>query len=263
MALERVALLDGKLSNWIRRFLKLPLFVQCTVIVAIAVLATASLTLAFYYVFFRDRLALDLVLSMVIAVLVGYPLSRVFLKQTAQLIKMTDELERISRIDDLTQLLNRRSFFAATHSEIAGAQGEESAGALLFIDVDYFKALNDTMGHSAGDAVLERFGTALSACLQEGQIAGRLGGEEFAVFLPYMGKEEAGQLCKKIREEISLIPKELGLEDWRLTVSIGVAVQRTGQNLEELLRSADLSLYKAKFQGRDRTVYFQDADLAA
>lgn len=255
--------MESTVSDWIRRFWRLPLVVQCSIIVGLAVIGTDGLTLFFYAIFFSDRLALDLVLSTVIAVIVGYPLAFVFLRQSVRLARMTDELERTATTDDLTQLLNRKAFLHRASEQIANPSGDGSAGILLFIDVDHFKSLNDTCGHLAGDAVLAKLGAAIQACVREGDLAGRLGGEEFAVFLSPGGPDSAQNVCERIRENVATIPHELGLPARRLTVSIGVAVHRSGQALEELLRRADDNLYTAKFQGRDRIVYSPEPNLAA
>jgi diguanylate cyclase (GGDEF)-like protein len=250
-------------SGWVLRFWHLPLLAQCTVIVFLAVLGTLFLTLIFYSIFFSDRLLLDLFLSAVIAIVVGYPLAYIFLRQSVRLMHLAEELERISTTDDLTQLANRKTFLDRTRGLIASAPAGSSAGILLFIDADHFKTLNDTWGHHAGDEVLRRLGRAIKSSVGEKDVAGRLGGEEFAVFLIAGDKEAAEQACGRIKHAIASIPREVGLEAWRLTVSVGVARHRPGQEIEDILRAADKSLYEAKYQGRNRVVHYREPDLAA
>ena len=120
------------------------------------------------------------------------------------------------------------------------------------LDIDYFKALNDTYGHAAGDRVLAEFAGILRASLRAGDHIGRVGGEEFAVLLADRGAEIATEVAGRIVAAVSATP--IALEDGRslsATVSIGVAVAGTA-DLEKLLAAADEALYRSKQAGRNR-----------
>lgn len=251
-----------EVEGWARRFWRLSLFAQMTVVVAAAMAAALVLTLIFYSIFFGERLALDLALTAVITSVVGYPLSYIFLKQSRELVRVTEELDQRVKIDDLTGLFNRRAFLAEAHA-IIRESGGESAGALLFIDADHFKSVNDAWGHLTGDAVLRELGLAVREGAREGDPAGRLGGEEFALFAAGADREEVERICETIRENTQRIAEKLKLDGVAVTVSIGVSIHREGQDLEDLLRSADKSLYTAKLQGRDRVVYSGRRQVAA
>ncbi|GIX38581.1 MAG: hypothetical protein KatS3mg128_1072 [Silanimonas sp.] len=151
-------------------------------------------------------------------------------------------------VDALTRLASRHAFF-----EQARAIPEGTVLALLMVDIDHFKAINDRFGHAGGDAALAHAGQIFRTALPAGRLAARLGGEEFAVLLPGAGMEEALALAETLRATAAARP-------WRaddgepvpVQFSIGVASGREG--LEALLRRADAALYRAKAEGRNRVV---------
>ena len=151
--------------------------------VAVAAVGADLLTLVFYSIFFSDRLALDLLLTGVIVLFVASPLTYFFLRRSARFAELAAEFETANRTDELTGLLNRKTFLAETR-RLVGTRGRNGlTGAMLFIDADHFKAINDSFGHAFGDAVLREIGSALKSCMRESDVVGRLGGEEFSVFV--------------------------------------------------------------------------------
>ncbi|SNS65386.1 diguanylate cyclase (GGDEF) domain-containing protein [Sphingomonas laterariae] len=165
------------------------------------------------------------------------------------------ELDELARRDSLTGLLNRRGFIAAANDALAEAAAEGSAFGLLLIDVDHFKSINDRFGHDVGDAVLKRIAERLRQW--EGDIctAGRLGGEEFILAMRGLGSRSLAEFADCVRTGISghsyrdILPEGAGV-----TVSIGTADSRGGDNFHRLYKIADEALYEAKRTGRDRVV---------
>jgi diguanylate cyclase (GGDEF)-like protein len=237
------------------RFGRLPVVLQACLVVLVAMAGADLLTLVFYSIFFADRLLLDLALTTLIVIVVGYPLAHFFLGQNAKLAAMAAELDRATKTDGLTGLANRRSFFNEARHVINKGDQSIGSGAILFIDVDHFKSVNDTFGHAVGDAVLCELASVLRSTISEGDLAARLGGEEFAVLLASAGRGRIFQVAERIRRDTKAIATAIGLGRREVTVSIGVSMYRPGQNLEAVLISADQSLYAAKAQGRDRIVY--------
>jgi diguanylate cyclase (GGDEF)-like protein len=236
------------------RFGKLSVFKQACLIVLAAIIGADTLTLIFYGIFFQDRLILDLVLTTVITIAVGFPLGYFFMGQQAKLAAMAAELDRIARVDELTKLANRKAFFEEAHSLIGSHPPSTETGALLFIDADHFKSINDTFGHSTGDLVLRQFGEVIRSCIREGDLAARLGGEEFAVFLVGADRHEARQVAERMRGKVLGIMPAVGMEGRKVTASIGMCMCRPGQKLEDILLLADRNLYAAKSQGRNCVV---------
>lgn len=176
-------------------------------------------------------------------------------QQTMELSTANDELETLSRTDPLTGLANRRCFMDALEAQWARSRRSSRPVALLAIDVDHFKRYNDTYGHGAGDACLQRVAALLSGSARgETDLAARPGGEEFAVLLPGVDAEAAGRVAERIRALVEKATRavEAGLPE-AVTVSIGVAAMPAGgEAAERLLVAADRALYRAKETGRNR-----------
>lgn len=170
----------------------------------------------------------------------------------ASLSDVMDDLRREGEIDGLTGVLNRRGFENRASSLIAEA--EHTPCSLVACDLDRFKEINDRHGHAAGDEVLRAFGEFLRAAVRTSDLAGRIGGEEFAIMLPSSTRDEAYQFAERLRVDWSEVEFPYLPAGERVTVSIGVAEVRPGDDLFRLLERADTRLYQAKATGRNRTV---------
>jgi diguanylate cyclase (GGDEF)-like protein len=166
----------------------------------------------------------------------------------------TQALSDIAFADALTRLPNRRAFFKQAEATFAVARRHDRMLALLMIDLDHFKRVNDTYGHAAGDAVLARAADCLRQSLRESDLPARLGGEEFVVMLPETSLANAAATAERIRLTIEQAPPAV----WDgqaipVTASIGVAMMRgDSQDIGAILHEADLALYQAKQDGRNR-----------
>ena len=171
----------------------------------------------------------------------------------------TGELAFQALHDGLTGLPNRVLVMDRIGHALARSARVEQPVALLFIDVDGFKTINDTFGHGAGDQLLRTVGSRLSGLIRDADTVGRLGGDEFVVLLePGDARPSPELVAERILELLSQ-PIELGGGiEVRLTASVGIAVG-SRETTEELLRDADLALYSAKQAGKNRYVVFEDA----
>lgn len=167
-----------------------------------------------------------------------------------------DLLRRLANIDGLTGVFNRRSFSEEAERLIAIAQRHERPLAVIMIDADHFKSVNDTHGHDVGDVVLKALAATIGERLRETDVLGRLGGEEFAAVLPETDLAGAKQIAWSVVEAVRGAEVPLpGGGVLRFTVSIGVGVRnQDSAGLADLLKQADLALYRAKKEGRDRVV---------
>jgi diguanylate cyclase (GGDEF)-like protein/PAS domain S-box-containing protein len=165
-----------------------------------------------------------------------------------------DELERRAHTDSLTGLANRGHFMELAEVELARAMRYGSPYAVLLLDIDHFKVINDKHGHKAGDAVLQALAEIMRSTLREVDIIGRIGGEEFAVLLPETDTAQAPEVAERLRQAVAVAGIPTGNhKQLHITVSIGVAlpVDRSDQ-IDNVLREADSALYAAKNSGRNR-----------
>ncbi len=161
-----------------------------------------------------------------------------------------------AQFDALTDLPNRRLLLSTLRQEIAKAERHRRFGAVLFVDLDRFKAINDSLGHAVGDDLLVQVAARISARLREEDTVGRLGGDEFVVLLPEVGEDEdaAGAHALRIADDIRLRfkqPFEIHGHEIHLTISSGVALYPCGVSADDLLKYADVAMYEAKNAGRD------------
>jgi diguanylate cyclase (GGDEF)-like protein len=175
---------------------------------------------------------------------------------------LVERLSDSAKTDPLTGLLNRRGFEECFDYELERARRGSGRLALVLLDLDYFKVVNDRFGHAVGDCALERLGGVLMATKRQIDTAARVGGEEFALLLPETDAHGALLVCERVRKQVREayaaddFPGEgVGRLDSPLTISLGVSTfPLDGTNQTDLLASADHALYDAKRQGRDRTV---------
>jgi diguanylate cyclase (GGDEF)-like protein len=160
-------------------------------------------------------------------------------------------LAEASRRDGLTGLPNRRAFDEELAREVARAGRTGGPLAVVVLDVDRFKAVNDRHGHAAGDAVLREVAARAAAAARRGDLAARIGGEEFALILPSADLAGAAELAERIRAAIAGSPVHAG-EPLAVTASLGCAALAPGEAPGALLARADARLYEAKRAGRDR-----------
>ena len=178
--------------------------------------------------------------------------------------EMAKALQEASVRDPLTALYNRRFMWEWLAHELKQAQRHGYPLSCLLLDIDHFKAINDTLGHDAGDRVLTAFAALVGAQVRASDVLVRYGGEEFVVLLPHCDLHQGVVSAEKIVQAVRASAIG-GLEAGRVTCSIGVAAHDPAQPLtgEELLKQADLRLYQAKASGRDRVCAGQVPQVAA
>jgi diguanylate cyclase (GGDEF)-like protein/PAS domain S-box-containing protein len=168
--------------------------------------------------------------------------------------QMEQELERMATRDDLTGLHNRRELNRRLEDELRRAERYEQQFSVWMLDIDHFKAINDTFGHPVGDKVLETLAINLVRILRDTDIIARYGGEEFTVILPHTSLEQSKKMAERVCTAVAAMTFDLnGSDDLSTTVSIGVAAYpRHGTTADQLIHAADQGLYAAKQSGRNR-----------
>jgi two-component system, cell cycle response regulator len=168
------------------------------------------------------------------------------------LVKENQALSVEASRDSLLRLWNRRAIFALLNTELSRAKRLKTPLSVFFIDLDFFKLINDTYGHLVGDEVLISVTKKVSRAVREYDHVGRVGGEEFLVVLPNCAVEAALEVAGRVRQHVGDEPIVIATTQLRITVSIGLSQWYSGQELPDLLRQADLALYRAKQNGRNR-----------
>jgi diguanylate cyclase (GGDEF)-like protein len=220
-----------------------------------------------YALFFwgTAKVAVDLIVPIVFflgalfVVLVGQLSYR-----TSQDLRRMYVLEYESTVDSLTNIYNRRQFDRRLREEFSVARRNDQVMSLVMIDVDFFKHVNDHLGHQGGDVVLRRLAEIMTSCVRQGDIVCRYGGEEFAVIFPQTDSESALALGERLRQQVAtteLLSENVSPTNeaiW-VTVSLGVAALNADMtSVDRLVSAADQALYEAKQRGRNRVVGFHE-----
>lgn len=172
--------------------------------------------------------------------------------RTRQLSDAKQQAEQEARTDYLTNLPNRRHFLEGLTRYAAQSERHDLSLSLIMIDIDYFKKVNDQYGHAAGDEALRQVGLLLKGAVRTGDMAARMGGEEFAIVCLNNDAQEAVALAKRLCRDMANRPVTFDGAVFGLTVSIGIAVYEKGDGIQSLLHKADMALYRAKASGRNR-----------
>lgn len=174
-------------------------------------------------------------------------------------ISRAQQLEEEARTDPLTQIMNRRSAIEAV-GRLGDTRNPSKGRAMLTMDVDNFKTINDTLGHAAGDTVLRQLTDRLKEVLRPGDVFSRLGGDEFLIVLPDVSPNEAKAIGQRCCCAVSAVPMAFGAHPINVTISVGVQWTARPAAFNAHLAAADEALYKAKSEGRNR-VTFQASSL--
>jgi diguanylate cyclase (GGDEF)-like protein/PAS domain S-box-containing protein len=175
----------------------------------------------------------------------------------------SDEIKHLAFYDPLTHLPNRRLLMDRLQQALAASARSGLSGALLFLDLDHFKTLNDTLGHDVGDLLLQQVAERLNNCVREGDTVARIGGDEFVVLLESLDKQEieAAAHTEAVAQKILTVlgyPYHLGTYEHHSTTSLGATVFNDHEaGLEALLKQADIAMYQSKIEGRN-TLRFYD-----
>lgn len=176
--------------------------------------------------------------------------------------KAAEEIKSLAFYDALTGLPNRRLLMEHLMQLLIDNQRNSTEGAVLFLDLDHFKTLNDTLGHNSGDLLLQQVAKRLSSCVRKDDLVARLGGDEYIVVLPNLGEQavesaaQAAIIGEKILHALNQ-PYQLNNSVYQSTASIGVALfSHHGESPEDLLKHADIAMYQAKKAGRNNLRFF-------
>ncbi|MCP4024053.1 MAG: diguanylate cyclase, partial [Desulfobacteraceae bacterium] len=200
--------------------------------------------------------SVSVVASVLLLIVIYYMVTRL----AGKLFRAYKLIEELSVLDDLTKIYNRRYFFTRLKEEIERAQRFDLSLSLLFMDIDFFKKVNDTHGHLAGDHVLVAIANLIKQNLRRIDVVARYGGEEIAVILPETGSDNALIAAEKIRKVIENHAFDIGdSKKIKITASFGISsldmvASKLSRNPEELVKLADEALYIVKENGRNKSM---------
>ena len=199
--------------------------------------------------------------AMIVLVLMGSTFIAIRLQRIRRRL-MQQKHQRISHLathDELTGLVNRRHMAELIRMELQRCERAGRPLVLAILDLDHFKSINDSEGHAAGDQVLQAFARTVQATVRNTDMLARWGGEEFVLMLYDSDAASALGLLERVRAKVQAMELPFDGRSVRVTVSMGVALSRPGEPLERLLERADVALYEAKSQGRNRVVLQDEA----
>lgn len=178
-------------------------------------------------------------------------------QRTVELTKITQELKDLAYFDPLTLLANRTNFDQQLQQAVLRANSGKGSFALLFIDLDRFKFINDSLGHSIGDKILVGIASRLRKCLDKEHLIARLGGDEFGIILPNISRRsDVSELADKLIAATNQ-PFDVNQYTLHLSISIGISIcPDDGRSVQEMLKNADTAMYKSKERGRNIATYF-------
>ena len=241
---------------------KIGRFNSVAVITAVAAIASLAVTMvavtALVSQGFPVNVELAAILSVCVATAVAPPIAWYLVDMLLRLSAVEQEMRSLASYDSLTGLLSRHAFFDSAGNYVPLAKREQKPFAVMIVDLDHFKSINDRYGHPAGDAVLRLFADIINSVARRSDIIGRLGGEEFAIVLPSTTTAEALEFSERLHGAIHKAVLKYKGAAIKYTASIGLTEFDTDSEdgIDELLARADLALYQAKQDGRNRTATF-------
>ncbi len=176
-------------------------------------------------------------------------------RDITQTLSYEKQLEKLALTDRLTGLYNRHKLDEMLAHQLDLANRYKSIFAVMILDIDHFKRVNDTFGHHVGDSTLIEFAQIISSSTRQSDVVGRWGGEEFLIIVPHADKVQLAEMAEKLRENIEKYPFNTVKQ---VTVCIGIATLRTGESIHSLLSRADEALYHSKQQGRNKVTNYDD-----
>ena len=232
--------------------IKITVTVLTLIVVAVSILLTVIIKKAII-----GHISFDsLIIATVIPLIISPSISILIFRQSLKIYFLNQKIEELSRIDELTRLYNRRFFMELLEKEFVISKRYSNSLAILMIDFDHFKDVNDNYGHLAGDHILRESSRILLALLRESDIAARFGGEEVIIYCPHTTLKSAHLVAERLREKIEADNFTYENRVIPITISIGCAAydntDKSTQAIEQIIKTADENLYKSKSAGRNR-----------
>jgi diguanylate cyclase (GGDEF)-like protein len=252
---DNATLGDDRYSRLLRWLTGMNMTHAIVLVTLVTVLGSEATTAALMLLFSAPQrwVAIGLAISTVVPLLVATVVIAFFLQMIRRLQRAHELIAELAITDMLTGIYNRRFFMSEAQKEFGKAERHRLPLSIILFDVDRFKSLNDTYGHSAGDDVLRGLSSACKKCLRASDVFARYGGEEFVILLPLTDCAAACKTAERVRRGVEEMSTYCGDVRLPVTISLGVAeLIPKMTSLDEMLNKADVRLYAAKKNGRNR-----------
>lgn len=234
-----------------KQYLKTAMLRGSLILISI-VIVSISITAIFYRNAPDDEWWRAILTGLAIPAIVSPPIILSTIKRNTDIIKLMNQIRVMAFYDDLTGLKNRRAFMQKAETLLAHHNFSEENIALMIIDIDHFKRVNDKFGHAAGDAALSHISRVMETALPDDALLARLGGEEFAISIKFDAMADLHEFAEAIRQSVAAQPLIFEKQAIAMTISVGVSIAYEDDTVSTLLSRADVALYDAKHAGRDQ-----------
>lgn len=233
----------------------MPVLIWTTIGPLVCTLISLGYTMATFRTLGQPAYNQALINAILLPLALSIPLFLFVSVKLCELAEANETLGRMAATDELTSCLNRAAFIALIEDELVRDTARHHYGAFLVLDVDNFKYVNDRFGHHVGDHALTLIAQTLRKAVRRGDMVGRLGGEEFGIFLPGIDLQSARIVAERVRQAIAEAEFNPDGERYTLTISVGGIMCDNRARFEDLFARADRHLYAAKKAGRNRVTF--------
>lgn len=211
-------------------------------------------TIGYFFSFKEDSQIKSFVVARKLVSVLSSIIMLILILLVAYMHNRQKEIQRVAMIDNLTSLYNRHSFYPLANRELARANRNNEPLSIAMLDIDYFKKINDTYGHTVGDQVLKKVARLIKGSIRETDILTRYGGEEFIILMPSTLADGAYTVAERIRSNIEDHPFD---KPDQITISVGLSERNQNEKIDDIIDRADKALYEAKESGRNQTIIYR------
>ena len=252
------------MNNVIKNIIDIGHFKVVSLITLFSIVMSLIITISFLELFGGGNVFIGVLIAVVAPLIIAPVVSWYLVGLIIKIHQLEEEMWILATFDALTGLMTRRAFLASCETVYEVAVRSQSTLAVIYIDMDDFKKINDTYGHPGGDEVLKSFGSVVSECKRKSDLVGRIGGEEFAMVLHNTDSDGALEFSNKIRalaknKTVTFAGQTI---DYNMSVGVTVLDKDNPLPLDQLMRNADTALYQAKALGKDRVVCYEKGNTA-
>ncbi|MBQ0711953.1 MAG: GGDEF domain-containing protein [Porticoccus sp.] len=252
------------MNNILKNIIDLGHIKVISLITLFSIVMSLIITISFLELFGDGVVSIGVLIAVVAPLIIAPVISWYLVGLIIKIHQAEEEMRTLATFDALTGVMTRRAFLTHCETVYQVAMRSQSTLAVIYIDMDDFKKINDTYGHAAGDEVLKSFGSVVSQCKRKSDLVGRIGGEEFSMVLHKTDVGGALKFSNKIRAaaKSETVTFEGQVIDYNMSIGVAIFDKANPLSLDQLMRNADTALYQAKALGKDRVVCYEKDNTA-